>query len=484
MWLNEGFASYVEYLGADHVAPSSGIMDRFPIREIQSTFLYDSLQSSHPISIKVEHPDEIGQIFDSISYGKGASIIRMMANFLGINNFNQGISNYLKQHKYGNAQQDDLWQSLTDIAAKQKILNTDISVKNIMDTWTLQMGYPVLNVARDYATNEIRFSQERFLMFRDLTVKDDHAYKWWIPISYTYSDGDFINTDTNFWLPPAIDNILSIPNSVLSKPIAQNSIMSQRALIVNIQQTGYYRVNYDEENWNLIHASIERNISSIHRINRAQIIDDSMNLARAGYLKYEIALKLIDQLEYETDYIPWKAGLRNFRFIRKMLARTASYGFYKQYMRQKINPMYTSLYTTKEKKNDDVMDELLKAELMKEICEIDLAACKKFIMDTLKISSVTEEKNMVGSFKEIIENKHDLIPGKLKGVTYCTLVKEGNEKEWNYVWKKYTKSSNANFKRHILNALGCSRHIWVLKVCAVSIVNVYRVKYLIYLRNI
>ena len=104
------------------MAPESGIMDRFAIREIQRTFPSDSLQSSHPVSIEVQHPDEIGQIFDSISYGKGASIIRMMANFLGIETFNQGITNYLKEHRYGNARQDDLWESLTKVAMKQKTL--------------------------------------------------------------------------------------------------------------------------------------------------------------------------------------------------------------------------------------------------------------------------------------------------------------------------------------------------------------------------
>ncbi len=65
----------------------------------------DSLQSSHPISVPVNHPDEINEIFDSISYGKGASVIRMMANFLGLETFNGGITNYLNMHKYGNAKQ-------------------------------------------------------------------------------------------------------------------------------------------------------------------------------------------------------------------------------------------------------------------------------------------------------------------------------------------------------------------------------------------
>ena len=65
----------------------------------------DSLQSSHPISVPVGHPDAINEIFDSISYGKGASVIRMMENFLGLEAFNTGITDYLNKHKFGNAKQ-------------------------------------------------------------------------------------------------------------------------------------------------------------------------------------------------------------------------------------------------------------------------------------------------------------------------------------------------------------------------------------------
>ena len=71
-----------------------------------SFFLHaDSLQSSHPISVPVGHPDAINEIFDSISYGKGASVIRMMENFLGLEAFNTGITDYLNKHKFGNAKQ-------------------------------------------------------------------------------------------------------------------------------------------------------------------------------------------------------------------------------------------------------------------------------------------------------------------------------------------------------------------------------------------
>ena len=109
---------------------------------------FDSLSSSHAISIPVNLPDEINQIFDDISYKKGGSVIRMMANFLGIDTFNKGITNYLHANAFTNADQDDLWGFLTAAGQEDGTL-TELSVKEIMDTWTVQMGYPVVDIVRN-----------------------------------------------------------------------------------------------------------------------------------------------------------------------------------------------------------------------------------------------------------------------------------------------------------------------------------------------
>ena len=86
----------------------------FLIMTLQNVFGIDALESSHPISIPVKHPDEISEIFDRISYGKGASIIRMMDKFLTTETFRQGLTNYLNDLKYAAATQDDLWGHLTE----------------------------------------------------------------------------------------------------------------------------------------------------------------------------------------------------------------------------------------------------------------------------------------------------------------------------------------------------------------------------------
>ena len=100
------------------MSPETGILDRFVLESVQPALGYDALTSSHPISIPVNHPNEISEIFDRISYGKGASIIRMMDKFLTTETFRQGLTNYLNDLKYAAATQDDLWGHLTEQVRK------------------------------------------------------------------------------------------------------------------------------------------------------------------------------------------------------------------------------------------------------------------------------------------------------------------------------------------------------------------------------
>lgn len=105
LWLNEGFATYVASLGVDYLHPEWNSFQEESVSNTLDIFKFDSLKSSHPVSVPIGDPAEISQIFDKISYQKGSSIIRMMHLFLGEESFRWGVSNYLKKHKYGNAEQ-------------------------------------------------------------------------------------------------------------------------------------------------------------------------------------------------------------------------------------------------------------------------------------------------------------------------------------------------------------------------------------------
>ncbi|CAB3384997.1 Hypothetical predicted protein [Cloeon dipterum] len=192
LWLNEGFATYLEGLGTDHVQPSWNYLENMAVRCLLNIFSIDSLKSSHPVSNDIQHPSEIRQLFDDISYSKGYLVLRMLNYVLGEETFRRGVSRYLKTHQYGNAAQDALWSSfdsqLRDASADDSSRTDDVprdaTVKEIMDSWTLQTGYPVIHVKRNYEAGTADLTQLRvrreytcishYLSARDLTC--DAAY--------------------------------------------------------------------------------------------------------------------------------------------------------------------------------------------------------------------------------------------------------------------------------------------------------------------
>ena len=105
---------------------------------IHDFFCIPALKNSHPIEVEVGHPSEVDEIFDNISYNKGASVIRMLHDFIGRDAFKTGMQHYLTTYSYKNTSTEDLWASLETASGKP--------VGKVMTTWTSQMGFPIVHV--------------------------------------------------------------------------------------------------------------------------------------------------------------------------------------------------------------------------------------------------------------------------------------------------------------------------------------------------
>ena len=123
----------------DYCFPEWDVWNLYATDHLYRAYNLDSLNSSHPIEVAVGQPSDLNQIFDSISYCKGSSILRMLNDYVGKVPFVEGLRNYLKRFKYGNATSEDLWNEL-DKAAPNK------NVKKLMQIWTKEQGYPKIKV--------------------------------------------------------------------------------------------------------------------------------------------------------------------------------------------------------------------------------------------------------------------------------------------------------------------------------------------------
>ncbi|XP_053689717.1 aminopeptidase N [Sabethes cyaneus] len=445
LWLNEGFASYMEYLGVDAVEPAWKSMEQFVVNELHNVFSLDALSSSHQISVEVHNPEEINEIFDKISYGKGAAVIRMMDHFLTAEVFKKGLTNYLNQKIYQSADQDDLWMFLTEEARSQKIFDDLTTVKEIMDTWTLQTGFPLVTVTRDYSNKNIEFTQERFRFIEfaeSAVIKNNEKPLWWIPITYTtLGESNFNNTKPSIWMK-AEDKLV----------LHDSDIPDHDWIIVNIQQTGYYRVNYDQLNWQMIsnHLMDRRKYSSITPSNRAQLIDDALNLARAGYLNYSISLNVTRYLVHETEYVPWKAAIGALNFIDSMLIKTSSYDKFKKYSLHVLKPIFAKVGFD-DPKDSPLLTVYKRVDVLTATCHLGYRECVS---------------KSVQKFYEWMHETHpdinNPISPNLKNIVYCTAIKYGDQAEWEFAWERFRKTTVSSEKETLLSALGCSRETWIL----------------------
>ena len=177
MWLNEGFATWIEYLCVDHCLPELDIWTNFVTSDYCRALELDSLKTSHPIEVQVGPPSEVDEIFDAISYSKGASTIRMLHSYIGDEAFRAGLHNYLDKFKYKNAVTEDLWEALSNASKKP--------VEEIMELWTKQVGYPCINVSsniNDKNETVLTLTQQRFFSNGSKPTQEE-SYLWKVPIT-------------------------------------------------------------------------------------------------------------------------------------------------------------------------------------------------------------------------------------------------------------------------------------------------------------
>ncbi|EZA48634.1 aminopeptidase N isoform X2 [Ooceraea biroi] len=441
LWLNEGFASYVEYIGMNAVEPTWKVLEQFVVHDLQNVFALDALESSHPISIVVGHPDEISEIFDKISYGKGASIIRMMDHFLTTEVFKQGLTNYLNGKAYQSAEQNDLWYALTKQAHKDKVLDPSVTIKQIMDTWTLQTGFPVVTVTRNYNNGSVTLTQERFLLRNSARTTSQPGPLWWIPITYTSEkELNFNNTQPLKWM-----------KAERSITLNDLDVSSSQWLLFNIQETGYYRVNYDRANWQMIIRQLNKqNFKDISTSNRAQLIDDALNLARAGKLDYSIAFDVTSYLAHETEYLPWKAAFNAINYLNDMLIKTQGYDKFRLYVLKLLDNVYKQVGFI-DKAGDPQLTVFTRIDVLNWACSFGHEDCVG--------NAVQQFSNWRNTPNPDVNNP---ISPNLKGVVYCTAIRVGGQREWDFAWQRYRATNVGSEKDLLLQALGCTRETWLL----------------------
>ncbi|KAF9335500.1 hypothetical protein BG006_011356 [Podila minutissima] len=285
LWLFEGFATHLAYIAVDELFPEWDIWSEF-VKRIQEVLKHDSLRTSHPVEVGVENPSEITQIFDEVSYMKGASVLRMLSVWLGQEKFLQGIRKFMLKFMWGNANTDDLWQTLAE--------ECQMDVPGFMQKWTRQTGYPMLSITElDESTILVR--QNLFLSTGDVREEEDRLI-WPIPLSLTTAD------------EPAARNIMMDSKEMVLK------VDTNKWYKFNMGQAGFYRVSYPSKSLDLLGktfgaqrlgATVKARPGPLDSADRVGLLTDAAALVASGNAATSSFLTLLKYFEDEEDYMVW-----------------------------------------------------------------------------------------------------------------------------------------------------------------------------------
>ncbi|XP_011706295.1 PREDICTED: aminopeptidase N-like [Wasmannia auropunctata] len=434
VWLKEGFATYFQYFGVSLAEPELRMMNVFVVDCLQPTLLADSDNHTRTLNGReVGSRDSIMATLDFVSYKKGASIIRMINYAIGSTAFQLGLQNYLREMSYQAATPFDLYRHLQIASNRSGQLHKAISVKDVVEFWANQPGYPLVTITRNCSSKALFASQERFYLNRQAARTDLEKSGWWIPLTFVTeeSNSTFDRITTAAWLKPQ------------AKSTIIGSVEPNSWVIFNVQQVGYYRVNYDKNNWKMLIRHLKlKNFKKIHVINRAALLDDAFNLARAGYVDYSVPFDLATYLTRETEYEPWVAAINNFNFLNHILACSPRVQrLFQTYANDLLKPIYSLLSFT-ESPVDSSITKLHRESILSTACSVNNIHC-------LKTSKTL--------FKSWILSEKSTIPGNFKSFVYCVGIRAGDDNDWHTVWNRFLRTDLHAEQELLLSALGCTK---------------------------
>ena len=268
LWLNESFATFMATKIVDKFYPEWDLWNQFLEDAMLQAMSLDALKNSHPINVDVKHPEQIREIFDVISYDKGGCVLRMLENYVGVENFRKGLKHYLTKYRYSNAEGQDLWRSIGSIAHKP--------VKPMMKTWIDKVGYPIVTAQRE--NSHVMLSQKRFLADGSKSSKTE----WVIPIMIDEGNHQ---------------------NSILLKSRNRKAPLknTDSNFIINSGRYGFYRVEYDTHTLANLSLLVDEKI--LNHVDRWSLQNDLFSQCVTGVKQLQEYLDFTTSYHDEDDYI-------------------------------------------------------------------------------------------------------------------------------------------------------------------------------------
>jgi puromycin-sensitive aminopeptidase len=304
LWLNEAFATFMENLVVHAFREDWDAWSSFR-RACSMAFDVDALDSTRPIEYPVRSPNDAHGMFDTLTYTKGAAVLRMLEQYLGPERFRDGIRRYLKAHAHGNTETHDLWDAME--------AETGEPAGRIMHGWIFQGGYPIVSV--EPSDGALSFSQSRFRW-----VGGDDGTRWDVPLLVRRADDE------------RIDRVL-VPPEGASLDVEAGSLA-----VGNAGEASFVRVRYA----NGLLDRVSTNLRRLHAIERYGVVDDTWAAVIAGSVPIRDYLAFLQRMTGEDDLYVWQIILASLGSLDRLVEGEPRDRLH-AWIRELLRPVATSL---------------------------------------------------------------------------------------------------------------------------------------------
>jgi len=298
LWLNEGFASWMASKATERFNPRWGMRLREALWK-EGALSEDARRTTHAIQTPVENDTRAMDIFDSITYAKGAAVLRMLEAYLGDDAFRAGVRGYMRAHRFSNTTTADFWHHLSAVSGQD--------IGKLIAGWTEQPGYPVVKVLQqcENGAAAVTLAQERF------TLDDPGA----APLAWN--------------VPVILADAAGRRRTVLLERNPQKLRFERcGAMLANAGDTGYYRSQYDDRNFDRLVLALQE----LPAPDRLRLLSDTFALAQAGRVDATRYLALMENLGPETDRTIWDQVTGALRFLRELIDSPGDQAVFDRYV--------------------------------------------------------------------------------------------------------------------------------------------------------
>ncbi|TMW48639.1 hypothetical protein DOY81_006269 [Sarcophaga bullata] len=425
LWLNEAFACYYEIVLGQKFYSSYEILQQFIVNQMYTVLEIDAAPTTQAISSKekeIKMPQDSNRITNAINYNKGASVLRMFSSSMGEDNFDLAVREYLQENHLKNTVPKDLFKHLR----KHWPTGQRVSLNQFFRDWIKQKGYPLV-ILTTTANNKYLLKQQHFLIDKHQLKKSSLRYT--IPITYTHDkELNFESFKPKFYFHKTF------------KHMTFGNFTANKWLILNIQQSGYYRVFYDKQLLKAIQeAFMVTKHSGIPIIQRASIINDLFTYAKIGLITYNRTFNFIEYLNQETDYLPWQAALKALHYVASRLTLKKQ-----ERLGHMVNPLLEQVYSTlqfESSSNDTILNVLKRNLIIAWLCQYKHENCNN------RVQHMFLQYN--GSHTEISSDFRESL--------YCAACRFGEKKIYADLKEMFLSQQLKSEKLKIIKAMSCTR---------------------------